>query len=334
MANYTLRDLYVTELQDLYGVERQILDALPVVIGATHSPELREAFATHRDRTQIHAERLDLLMKRAGIAVPTSQTTPIDGLIRTAEARIRDSGEPLIRDAALAAVAQHIEHYEIAGYGCARTYARMLDDDEAAELLQQTLDEEGEADKELTRIAEATIEQAPKKGKRLRPRLRYVALDDLAAAVEYGDYKIRNTAGEDLGRVDGFLVDQSGRPMYLVVDSGGWFTGRRYIVPVGKIERRRREDKTLVIDIDNETFKRYPAFHRSAFAAMSDEEARRYEWRVLEAIDPEAARPAVGAWEYEQFACFIRPDWLEVVLPATARREVRIEVPEPEQKTR
>jgi len=89
-----------------------------------------------------------------------------------------------------------------------------------------------------------------------------------------------------------------------------------------------------VIDIDKETFKRYPAFHRDAFAAMSDEDARRYEWRVLEAIDPQAARQAVGAWEYEQFACYTQPEWLEVVLPTTARREVRIEVLEPQQKTR
>jgi ferritin-like metal-binding protein YciE len=332
MANYTLRDLYVTELQDLYGVERQIIESLPAVISATHSQELRDAFTTHRDRTRIHAERLELLMTRAGVAPRQTDETPIDALIQTARQRIADSEDPHVRDAALAAAAQHIEHYEIAGYGCARSYARMLDDDDAAELLQQTLDEEGEADKQLTRIAEATIERTPQKDK-LRPRLRYVALHDLNIAAEYRDYKVRNTVGDDLGRVDGLLIDRHGKPVYLGVDSGGWFTGRRYIVPFGKVTRRA-DDKVLSIGIDKETFNRYPAFHRDAFEAMSDDEARRYEWRVLEALDPKAARPAVAGWEYEQFACFDQPDWLQAVVPTTTQREVRIEVPEPEPKTR
>jgi Domain of unknown function (DUF892) len=82
MANYTLRDLYVTELQDLYGVERQIIESLPAVISATHSQELRDAFTMHRDRTRIHAERLELLMTRAGVAPRQTDETAIDASSR------------------------------------------------------------------------------------------------------------------------------------------------------------------------------------------------------------------------------------------------------------
>ena len=159
MAEATLRDLYNAELDDLYAAERKIVDTLPTMVGAAHSQDLREALETHLERTRIHIERLELLFLQTGVGQHEQSTTAIDGIIRTAERHIRDTAVPQVRDAALIAAAQHVEHYEMAGYGCARTYARQLGDDNAAELLQHTLDEEGEADKELTRIAEASIVQ-------------------------------------------------------------------------------------------------------------------------------------------------------------------------------
>lgn len=311
MADFTLRDLYQTELQDLYAAEQQIIGAMPTMMAATSSSELRDALDKHLGRTRVHVERLDLIFRLAGLAAPSQQTSPIEGLVRAGDTRIKRSEQPQVRDAALIAVAQHVEHYEIAGYGCARTWARQLGDREAANLLQQTLDEEGAADKELTRIAEAGINQAAREGAvsdvRPRSRLRYVDLADVRG--QFSDLRVRNKADENLGRLDGFIVDSSGRPYYLVVDSGGWFAGRRYIVPVGKADLRR-SDRTIVIDIDKDTFKRYPEFHRNAFLAMSDEEARRYEWRVLEAIDPQAARGASTDWDYDRLPYYGQPTWL------------------------
>lgn len=314
MADFTLRDLYRSELQDLYGAERRIIDALPTMIAATTSSVLRDAFERHLERTRVHVERLDLLLKQASITSSAKQSNPaIDGIIKAGEMRIRESEQPTVRDAALIAAAQHVEHYEIAGYGCARTHAQQLNDDAAADLLQQTLDEEGDADKELTRIADSGLNQAANQDgpsdARSAPRLRYVDAHDVRGEYDYTELRIRNRADDNLGHVDGFIVDASGRPYYLVVDSGGWFIGRRYLLPVGKADLRRN-DRTLVVDLDKDTFKRYPEFHRNAFLAMSDEEARRYEWRVLEAIDPTSARRTPREWDYERLPYYQRPQWL------------------------
>src|SRR5882757_4495320 len=157
MADFTLRDLYQDELSDLLSVERKMVNALPVMMAAVASEALREALSTHRERSRIHAERLELILKRGGMAQPTDTRSGIDDLVRMAKIRIRDSADRAVRDAALIAAVQHMEHYEMAGYGVARTYARLLDDGEAADLLQHTLDEEVGADKDLTRIAEADI---------------------------------------------------------------------------------------------------------------------------------------------------------------------------------
>jgi hypothetical protein len=117
--------------------------------------------------------------------------------------------------------------------------------------------------------------------------------------------------GEDLGTIDGFIVDSSGRPYYVVVDSGGFFVGRRYVVPIGRTDFRS-SDRVFTIDLDKDTFKRFPEFHRDAFLSMSDEEARRYEWRVLEAIDPEAARASTSRdWDYERYPYYRQPDWYD-----------------------
>lgn len=316
MATVTLRELWEQELQDLYGAEQKTLEALPDLIAAASSAELREALEKHLQRTKVHVERLDLILKQAGLTITRSASSGIDSVLRTGSERIGMEGAPDVRDAAIIAAAQHVEHYEIAGYGCARTWAHQLDNHNAAHLLQQTLDEEGAADKELTRIAHAGINAAASAGGEFRgwsqSRLRYVDIDDFPSGADpYRQAKIRSRVGEDLGTVDGFIVDSSGRPYYVVVDSGGLFVGRRYVVPVGRTDFRSG-DRVFTIDLDKDTFKRFPEFHRDAFLSMSDEEARRYEWRVLEAIDPEAARASTSRdWDYERYPYYRQPDWYD-----------------------
>jgi hypothetical protein len=111
---------------------------------------------------------------------------------------------------------------------------------------------------------------------------------------------------------------QWGRSYYLVVDSGGLFVGRRYVVPVGKTDLIRSE-RLIRIDLDKETLKRYPEFHRDAFIAMTDVEARRYEWRVLEAIDPEAARSTTQEWDYDRYPYYRQPDWFDSSAAASSQ---------------
>lgn len=332
MAITTLRDLYQAELEDLYDAEQQIVNALPKLQSAANAPDLKAAFEKHLERTKVHIERLDLLFSRLGISRSNVKSTAMQGLIREGEKRMQEAGsDSNTLDAALIAAAQHVEHYEIAGYGCARTFARQIDDDAGADLLQQTLDEEGAADKELTSIAEAGINEAASGGEEFdegsSSHLRYIDVDDLDKSKhDWSDFNVRNRAGEDLGNVDGVIVDASGRPYYLVIDSGGWFLGNRYIVPVGKVNFDRAA-RALTVDLDKDTFKRYPEFHSSSFAAMTNEESRRYEWRVLEAIDPNAARQTPGTFEYERYDYYRQPDWLGTDWPGYRRigRETRTE---------
>jgi len=332
MPETTLRDLYQTELSDLYAAEQHIIKALPTLASAASSPDLKAALERHLERTRIHVERLDLLFKQQGLPQSAAQSSGLTSLIETGSASVRKHADGDVRDAAIISAAQHVEHYEMAGYGCARTYARQLGDNRAADLLQQTLDEEGAADKELTRLAESGINRLASAGGEYgdegagRPysRLRYVGVDDLSTATDYHDFRVRNRAGDDLGKIDGFIVDASARPYYMVVDSGGLFVGRRYIVPIGKTDLRRSE-RFIDVDLTKDTLKRYPEFHRDAYLAMTDEEARRYEWRVLEATDPQAARSATTDWSYDAYPYYRQPDWYEPTLtvPASQRTEAR-----------
>jgi ferritin-like metal-binding protein YciE len=315
MASGTLRELWERELYDLYSTEQKIIGALPELISAAGSPELKAALDKHLQRTRVHVERLDLIFHQCGFGTGGLQASGIESIVRAGAERVKINGDTDVRDAAIIAAAQHVEHYEIAGYGCARTWARQLGDDRSADLLQQTLDEEGAANKQLTDLAESGINESASAGargqeQRFGSRLRYVDVDDLAAADQYRDTTIHNRTGDDLGKVDGFLVDVSGRPYYVVVDSGGLFVGRRYVVPIGRVDFRRA-DRLFTIDLDKDLLKRYPEFHRDAFVAMSDEEARRYEWRVLEAIDPQAARASTREWDYDRYPYFRQPDWFD-----------------------
>jgi ferritin-like metal-binding protein YciE len=157
MELQTLEDLYVEELKDLYNAENQILKALPQMIKKASHKELKRAFTLHEKQTRQQAKRLERICRELGVKPTGKKCVGMEGLIEEAKELIKEKPEPDVLDAGLIAAAQHVEHYEIAGYGCARTYARLLGYEEQARLLQQTLDEEGETDKLLTELAERSI---------------------------------------------------------------------------------------------------------------------------------------------------------------------------------
>ena len=153
MPSATLHELYISELQDLYDAEQQIVIALADLAARASDADLKKAFEQQLERSRIHVERLEWLFVERNLPQTTGRTTAIEALIRDADRRVQTLEEPYVRDAALIAAAQLVAHYEMAAYGCTRTYAQLLGDNEAAELLQQTLDDEREADEELTQIA-------------------------------------------------------------------------------------------------------------------------------------------------------------------------------------
>jgi ferritin-like metal-binding protein YciE len=153
----TLKDLYVEELKDLYSAENQIIKALPKMIKAASHNELKRAFTTHLRETEIHVQRIEQVCDELGVSPKGKKCVGMEGLLKEGSELIKEKPEPDVLDAGLIAAAQHVEHYEMAGYGCCRTYARQLGYESQAEMLQATLDEEGTADKILTVIAESSI---------------------------------------------------------------------------------------------------------------------------------------------------------------------------------
>jgi ferritin-like metal-binding protein YciE len=153
----SLQDLYVEELKDLYSAESQLLTALPKMAKAASAPPLSKAFKDHLAETEGQVKRLETIFEKLGSSPKGKKCKAMEGLIEEGKETISEDAEPSIKDAALIAAAQRVEHYEMAGYGCARTYARLLGHDDAAELLQETLDEERSADKKLTKLAETVI---------------------------------------------------------------------------------------------------------------------------------------------------------------------------------
>lgn len=157
MKLQTLRDLYEEQLHDLYSAETQLVKALPKMAKSASNPQLKNAFQEHLGQTEQHVQRLEQIFQQLG-AKPKGQTCKgMEGLIAEGEEMIKMKGEPAAIDAGLIAAAQRVEHYEIAGYGCVRTYAQQIGDQQGMRLLQQTLDEEGMTDKKLTQLAEQLI---------------------------------------------------------------------------------------------------------------------------------------------------------------------------------
>jgi ferritin-like metal-binding protein YciE len=162
----SLRELYISELRDLYSAENQILKALPKMAKTASSDELKNGFNEHLEQTKTHVERLEQIFKDLDVSPKGKKCKGMEGLIEEGKELMEEDAQPEVLDAGLICAAQKVEHYEMAGYGCVRTYARMLGDEEAAELLQQTLQEEEETDKKLTDLAESTINlQAAETGK-------------------------------------------------------------------------------------------------------------------------------------------------------------------------
>ena len=152
-----LRKLYVDELKDLYSAEKQILQALPRMAKKVQSPDLRKAFEEHVEVTRKQVERLDRIFEGLGKSSRGKKCKGMEGLLEEGKEMMQEDLEPEVMDAALIAAAQRVEHYEMAGYGTVRTYAQLLGERNQAKLLQQTLDEEGDADKKLTKLAETSI---------------------------------------------------------------------------------------------------------------------------------------------------------------------------------
>jgi len=157
----SLRALYVHELNDLHDAESQLLKALPKMAKAASSEDLRLAFERHLEQTQGHIRRLEralVSLKEKPTRVPCRA---MRGLLEEGEEMIQADGDPAIKDAGLISAAQRVEHYEMAAYGCARTYAEMLGERDSAQLLQMTLDEERSTDQSLSELAVRLIPAEP-----------------------------------------------------------------------------------------------------------------------------------------------------------------------------
>jgi ferritin-like metal-binding protein YciE len=153
----SLRKLYVEDLKDLYSAEKQILQALPKMIKKASNEQLKKAFEEHRQVTEKQVERLDRIFEKLGKSSRGKKCKGMEGLLEEGKELMQEDVDPEVLDAGLIAAAQKVEHYEIAGYGTARTYAELLGENDHVKLLQQTLAEEGDADKKLTQLAESSI---------------------------------------------------------------------------------------------------------------------------------------------------------------------------------
>jgi ferritin-like metal-binding protein YciE len=153
----TLHSLFVEELKDLYDAENQVVQALPKMAGAASSPDLKQAFEHHLQQSREHITRLNQVFNQVGERAQGKTCEAMKGLLKEGNEVIQAVGDPAVKDAALIAAAQRVEHYEMAGYGTVRTYANELGYGDVASLLQTTLDEEGEADKKLTKLAEGGL---------------------------------------------------------------------------------------------------------------------------------------------------------------------------------
>ena len=153
----SLQDLFVDQIRDLYDAEQRIVKALPKLIDAASSPELKQAFQQHLHETEGHVTRLERIFNQMGLDAKRETCEAMKGIISEGEQMVDAKGDSMVKDAALIAAAQRVEHYEMAGYGTARTFALQLNLNEAASLLEQTLREEKAADEKLTQVAESRV---------------------------------------------------------------------------------------------------------------------------------------------------------------------------------
>jgi ferritin-like metal-binding protein YciE len=157
MKYETLKDLYLDELRDIYDAENEIVKALPKMVEAAAAPELRNAFAHHLEQTRRHVTRAEQIFEGLGEKPKAKKCDGVRGILKEGEDLIGEKGDPSVRDAGLIAGAQRVEHYEMAVYGSLRTWAARIGNSSAVSLLDETLQEEKDADHKLTQIAEHSV---------------------------------------------------------------------------------------------------------------------------------------------------------------------------------
>jgi ferritin-like metal-binding protein YciE len=153
----TLEDLYTDLLKDLYSAEKQLVKALPKLAKNAQAPDLQKAFQEHLRQTEGHVERIERIFSELGGSPRGKKCVGMEGLVEEGNELLQENVDPDVLDAGLIAAAQKVEHYEIASYGTARAWAQRLGYDQAARLLQQTLEEESVANEKLTQIAESHV---------------------------------------------------------------------------------------------------------------------------------------------------------------------------------
>lgn len=311
MSLESLNDLYVAELADLHDAETQALSLLPRLADLARAPELRQALQKHCDESRLHLERLQLIFTRLGERAGGRRCAGIAGIVQEADERLNGPATDDARDAGIIGMVQRVEHYEIAAYGCARTYARRLNRADEARLLQETLDEERRADRRLTEMAEAHINDDARSEADLhqlpRPKkLRFVDARqlDYSKLAAGGALRVRNDADDDLGTFDGLILDvDANRPEYIVVDSGGFLVGRRYLLPVSEV-RFDPSNGLLRVALAKDVALRYPPFDADEFQSMDERALRGYESKLLTFFGTGDRRP-IGDEE-----AFTPPEWL------------------------
>jgi ferritin-like metal-binding protein YciE len=159
----SLRDLYIHELKDLYSAEKQMIRNMPKMVKAATNRQLASAFQQHLDQTKRQAERLEQILQDNGESTRGPKCEGMAGVLREGDEMVNEDAEDEVRDAGLIAAAQRAEHYEIAGYGCARTYAELLGDKKGARVLDAILREESATDEKLTKLARSVINVQAKK---------------------------------------------------------------------------------------------------------------------------------------------------------------------------
>lgn len=153
----SLEDLFVEQLRDIYDAENQIVKALPMMAKAASSPDLKQAFEMHTEQSRAQIARLEQVFNQMGVKAEGKTCKAMQGLIAEGQEMMKEKADPSVMDAGLIAAAQRVEHYEMASYGTVRTFATQLGHNQAAQLLEQTLREEEQTDKMLTKIAENVI---------------------------------------------------------------------------------------------------------------------------------------------------------------------------------
>ncbi len=151
------RDLFVDELRDVFSAENQIVKALPKMVKAAKNQELKKAFTDHLAASKVHVERLNGLFESLGVSKKGKVCKGMEGLLAEGAEVLAEDLPAAVKDAALIASAQRVEHYEMAAYGCLRAFAKALGEMDIARVLQATLDEEGDADRLLSQIAEFAV---------------------------------------------------------------------------------------------------------------------------------------------------------------------------------